>query len=101
LAVDGKAIFEEVKVQISDQWPDYVFQNDYDLLSLKKTKEYIMENGHLPEIPSAAIADSEGIELGQMNIRLLKKIEELTLHLIRQEEEMNKLKERLDQVESN
>jgi len=73
--------------------PDYVFESDYQLLSLKETKAYITENKHLPEIPSATEIGENGIDLGDMNMRLLKKIEELTLYQI-------ELLERLEQLES-
>lgn len=95
LAVDGKAIMEQVKVQLSGdwEWPDYVLQEGYDLLSLKDTKEYIRKNGTLPEIPSAKEIQENGIDLGDMNLRLLKKIEELTLYQI-------DLLERIESLES-
>lgn len=82
LAVDGKAVMEEIKVEISSAWPDYVFESDYDLRSLQETKAYIEKYKHLPEIPSAAEINENGIEVGDMHSRLLKKIEELTLYQI-------------------
>jgi len=91
LAVNGKIRAREVKVD-ADVWPDYVFAKGYELPSLKKTEEHIMKKGHLPGIPSAAEAQANGVELGDMNKRLLKKIEELTLHLIRQQKEITELK---------
>ena len=99
LAVDGKAIMEEVKVQVSEQWPDYVFDDNYELISLAEVKKFIKEYGHLPEMPSAENIESNGLELGQMDSKMLKKIEELTLHLIKQEEEMQLLKKRLEELE--
>lgn len=82
LAVNGQIRATEVKVLADISVPDYVFAPDYDLRSLKDTKKYIEENSHLPEIPSAAEIGENGIDLGDMNMRLLKKIEELTLHQI-------------------
>ena len=103
LAVDGKALMEEVKVQLSENWPDYVFAKDYDLKSLNEVAAYIKENGHLPNIPSAETVSREGISLGQMNARLLEKIEELTLHTISQEKKMtqqsNQLKDQQKQID--
>ncbi len=93
LAVDGKGIFEEVKVQLSEQWPDYVFQSSYKLRTLKETKIFINENKHLPEIPSAKEVEANGVELGDMNIRLLKKIEELTLYMIEFDRRMELIEE--------
>ncbi|WP_316833732.1 hypothetical protein [Pedobacter nutrimenti] len=85
LAVAGNMIAESVKVQLQSAWPDYVFKGDYKLTSLQETKKYIKEKGHLPGIPSAVEVKSEGIDLGEMNKKLLQKIEELTLYLIQME----------------
>ena len=99
LAVDGKAIMEEVKVKTSGSWPDYVFSEGYFLESLRKTESYIKENQHLPGIPSAQEVKEEGISLGEMNAKLLEKIEELTLHLIQKDHQINDLTNRLNNVE--
>jgi hypothetical protein len=71
--------------------PDYVFQKSYDLKSLKEINEYIKNNGHLPEVPSAKELETSGVDMIQLNFVLLKKIEELTLHLIRQDEKIEAL----------
>ncbi|PTS92783.1 hypothetical protein DBR11_26365 [Pedobacter sp. HMWF019] len=84
-AVAGNMIAESVKVQLQSAWPDYVFKDDYKLTSLQETEKHIKEKGHLPGIPSAAEVKSEGIDLGEMNKKLLQKIEELTLYLIQME----------------
>jgi hypothetical protein len=97
-AVDGKAMMEEVKVQLSENWPDYVFGSDYELRTLKEIKDYITHNKHLPEIPSAAEIGENGIDLGDMNIRLLKKIEELTLYQIELLEQLEKQHAELQEV---
>jgi len=72
--------------------PDYVFKAGYDLQSLKEIEEYITKTGHLPGIPSAGELEKNGVDLIQLNFLLLKKIEEMTLHMIRQEKEIEKLK---------
>jgi len=82
LSVNGKIMAEEVRVQLDSAWPDYVFSNDYNLMSLKETASYIKQNKHLPGIPNAKTVEEEGIQLGEMNKMLLEKIEELTLHVI-------------------
>lgn len=82
LAVDGKVIAEEMRVQISNNWPDYVFADRYELASLEQLQLYIHENRHLPGVPSAEKVKAEGIEVGEMNRILLEKIEELTLHVL-------------------
>jgi hypothetical protein len=82
LNVDGKIISEELKIQLSTSWPDYVFKNDYKLLSLPELEQSINQHQHLPNIPSAAEVEKDGILVGDMNKRLLEKVEELTLYLI-------------------
>jgi hypothetical protein len=69
-------------VKLVANWPDYVFKKDYALPSLADVKTYIDQNQHLPEIPSAQQIEKDGINLGEMNKLLLKKVEELTLYLI-------------------
>ena len=94
LDVVGTIRSTEVKVEATP-WPDYVFEEDYDLRTLQETKEYISTNKHLPEIPSAKEMEANGVNIGDMNMRLLKKIEELTLHLIEQNERMEKMEKEL------
>ncbi|MAU15625.1 MAG: hypothetical protein CMH48_09925 [Muricauda sp.] len=92
MAIDGKLIAEEVRVEVSGTWPDYVFEKAYPLLSLKEIQKHIEEKGHLPKMPSAKEVKANGIELGEMNRLLLEKIEELTLYIIQLESEINQLK---------
>ena len=92
MAVDGKLITEEVKVQLSGSWPDYVFKEGYNLPSLKEVEKHILEKGHLPNIPSAEEVEANGIELGEMNRLMIEKIEELTLHVIRLQKEISEIK---------
>ena len=73
--------------------PDYVFASDYNLRSLEEVANYIKKESHLPEIPSAKEMEENGIEVGVMNMLLLKKVEELTLYTLEQENEIEKLKE--------
>jgi hypothetical protein len=72
-------------------FPDYVFSSDYELMGLNELEQYIEMNGHLPEVPTAREAETEGVELGEMNKLLLKKIEELTLYIIDQEKRIEQL----------
>ncbi|NOT52170.1 MAG: hypothetical protein HOP10_12930 [Chitinophagaceae bacterium] len=92
LAVDGKIISEEVKVQLSGNWPDYVFDNKYKLRSFDELRRFISANKHLPNIPAAAEVEKNGIELGDMQKRMMEKIEELTLYVLKLEEEIQQLK---------
>ena len=95
LAVNGSVIATSVTVKLNSAWPDYVFQRDYQLPSLQEVKAYIDQNQHLPEIPSEQQIAKEGLNLGEMNKLLMKKVEELTLYLI---EKDNELKEQKVQV---
>ncbi|SDN34840.1 hypothetical protein SAMN05421820_107147 [Pedobacter steynii] len=94
LAVAGNMIAESIKVQLSTAWPDYVFAKSYTLPALSETEKFINENGHLPGVPTASEVKANGIDVGEMNAKLLQKIEELTLHLIRQQKEIDQLKKR-------
>jgi len=90
LTVNGTIHSKEVKVDLAVAAPDYVFEKDYKLPSLSEIKIYINHNKHLPEVPSAKDMEANGIQLGEMNMLLLKKIEELTLHVIQQNERIEK-----------
>ncbi len=87
LSVNGNIRSKEVKVEASN-WPDYVFDQDYQLPTLAEIEQQIKLNGHLPDMPSAKEVELNGIALGEMNKLLLKKVEELTLHLISQHKTM-------------
>jgi hypothetical protein len=91
LSVDGNIATEEVRVQNSVAWPDYVFEQDYNLRSFETLKAFLKTNKHLPEVPSAKEINSNGIQLGEMQAVLLKKIEELTLYIIELEERTQQL----------
>jgi len=86
LSVNGAIRAKEIKVETG--WADYVFDDDYKLPSLSQVQEFIKKNHHLPEVPSAADVKTDGINLGEMNALLLKKLEELTLYLIEQKKEI-------------
>ncbi len=95
LTVKGTIHTQEVKVDLNGSVaPDYVFEKDYPLTSLEELKSYIDQNKHLPEIPSAAAMEENGINLKEMNLMLLKKVEELTLHMI----ELNKKNQSQDKL---
>ncbi|WP_108424740.1 fibronectin type III domain-containing protein [Flagellimonas amoyensis] len=98
LAVAGNVIAEGVKVELQGNWPDFVFENGFDLMDLWKVRAFIAEHGHLPNIPSAEEVQKEGIDLGQMNAKLLQKIEELTLYILSQQNEIEILKKENSQI---
>ncbi|MEN7550453.1 hypothetical protein AAG747_21215 [Rapidithrix thailandica] len=86
---------ERVKVDVASEndWADKVFNKEYPLISLDSLEQYIEQNRHLPEIPKAEEVVQEGLDLGQMDAKLLQKVEELTLYLIEQSKEVQKLRE--------
>ncbi len=95
LTVKGNIHTQEVKVDLNGAVaPDYVFLEDYDLKTINEVEAYIKDQGHLPNIPSAAEMEQNGIELKQMNLNLLEKIEELTLYTIAQEKRIKELESR-------
>jgi len=95
LYIEGSAIAEEIFVQLKSAWCDYVFADDYYLRPLAEVEDYIKENGHLPNIPSAAEIEETGIPLGEMERLLTEKVEELTLYVIELRKEIDTLKEEI------
>ncbi|MBY0435314.1 MAG: hypothetical protein K2U26_14500 [Cyclobacteriaceae bacterium] len=91
LTVNGTIYGKEVRVDLSVPGPDYVFEKNYKLASLDEIKTYIDEHKHLPEVPSAKEMEKNGVQLGEMNMLLLKKVEELTLYVIELEERLKKV----------
>ncbi len=85
----------------SRNWADFVFDNEYKLMSLIELKKYIEENKHLPNILPAKEIAKHGINLAENLVVQLQKIEELTLYIIKQDEEIKKLIERLQQIEAS
>jgi hypothetical protein len=98
LAVEGKIGAREVHVTLANPWPDYVFKTDYKLMSLEEVREFIKTNHHLPDMPPAAEVEKNGIDLGDLNAKLLRKVEELTLYMIELKEENEKIKEELQKL---
>ncbi len=93
LTVAGNIKAQEIKIQHPDQWYDFVFDDTYKLPQLSELESFVKQNKHLPDVPSEAEVMEQGINLGEMNGILLKKIEELTLYVIEQQKEIDKLKE--------
>jgi len=92
LAINGSAIAAAIFVKLYSAWPDYVFKPTYQLRPLTEVKAYIDQHQHLPEVPSADEVAKEGLNLGEMNKLLMKKVEELTLYLIENQKQINELK---------
>ena len=84
LSVNGNIRAHRLTVTLNN-WPDFVFRPDYRLPALGEIESFIQRNGHLPDMPPAEKVEKEGLDVGEMNKKLLQKIEELTLHLIEME----------------
>lgn len=97
LSVNGHIRAQAVKVEMNN-WPDYVFEDHYSLRPLRELKNYLETHEHLPGVPSASEIEKEGVNLGEMNAKLLEKIEELTLYLISQEEALAKLRKEVQSL---
>ena len=94
LAVNGTIGAKEVKIEInSSAWSDFVFNDSYKLRPIKEIENYINEKNHLPDIPTAKELEDNGLNLGEMDAKLLQKIEELTLYMIQMNKEIESLKE--------
>jgi len=94
LAVNGEILAKSVRVNTgSTYWPDYVFGNDYNLMSLRELEQYVNAHKHLPGIPSAQEVEERGnVDLGAMNALLLEKVEELTRYVIDLQNQIDELK---------
>ncbi|UGU18146.1 protein bicaudal D homolog [Sinomicrobium kalidii] len=91
LAVNGVVHSKEVRVDLNG-WSDFVFKEDYNLPTLKEVEQHIREKGHLKDIPSAEEVKENGVRLGEMDARLLQKIEELTLYTIQLQKQVETLR---------
>ncbi|MDY0989671.1 tail fiber protein [Flavobacterium sp. CFBP9031] len=98
LDVKGTIHSQEVKVDMTG-WSDFVFKKEYNLPTLEEVEKHIAEKGHLENIPSEEEVLKNGINLGEMNAKLLQKIEELTLYIIEQEKSKNKQSLRVEALE--
>ncbi len=99
LEVNGTIRAKEIIVE-STGWSDFVFKDDYQLRSLDEVASFIDDNGHLPDIPSAKEVEANGVTLGEMNAKLLQKIEEITLYSISQEERLKAQEARIQKLEN-
>ncbi|RNC79848.1 MAG: hypothetical protein ED557_11970 [Balneola sp.] len=100
LEVNGTIRSKEVRVEATG-WPDYVFHPEYELRSLEEIEAHIKAKGHLPEVPSAKEVEEEGQHLGEMQQLLLKKIEELTLHVIELKKENEAQQKEIEKLKGN
>lgn len=92
LSVNGRIYSEGMTIRLSDSWPDYVFDSNYQLMTLKDLENYLNNERHLPGLPTTEEVMQTGIAIEQLNIALLKKVEELTLYVIELKKEVDNLK---------
>lgn len=89
--LDGNLKVMNLKVTLSD-WPDYVFGENHELMPINDVEQYVKQNGHLPNVPSAEEVERDGMDVGEMNRLLLEKVEELTLYIIDLQKQLDELK---------
>jgi hypothetical protein len=98
LAIAGYTLTDELVIENPSAWPDYVFETGYNLAPLAEVEQFIKTNKHLPDVPSAEDVKQNGLKVGDMNAILLKKVEELTLHMIRLEKDNKRLQEEVTEL---
>lgn len=98
LAINGH--IRAKAAHIYPAWADYVFEEDYPLMNLEDLESYIDENGHLPGMPTAAEVAEQGIDIGEIQVKTLEKIEELTLYLLEMKQENDALKEEIEKLKA-
>jgi hypothetical protein len=98
LSVEGTIRARKVRVD-PGTWADYVFESNYKLRPLKEVEKYIQQEKHLPDVPSAAAIKKEGLDVGDNQVVLLKKIEELTLYVIQQQKQLEAQQQKLEMLE--
>lgn len=100
LYVDQGILTEKVKIALATtaQWSDHVFHQNYKLMPLEEVEQFIQQNKHLPNVPSAEEMVKQGNDLGKTDAKLLEKIEELTLYLIEMKKENETLKKEMNQM---
>jgi hypothetical protein len=89
LAINGSEIATSVTVQLNSSWPDYVFKSTYKLMPLNELKKFVYSYNHLPDFPSENDIKTNGLNLGESDKLLTKKVEELTLYLIEKDSQLN------------
>ena len=99
LSVNGSIIAEKVMIKYHTEWPDYVFESDYKLMSMHDLRTFVTQNKHLPEVPSATEIEN-GLDVGQLQGILLKKIEELTLYTLQLQEQVERQQAEIEELKS-
>ena len=97
LSVNGGIIAEKVMIKYHNEWPDYVFESGYNLMPMHDLRTFVTQNKHLPEVPSAAEIEN-GLDVGQLQGILLKKIEELTLYTLQLQEQVERQQAEIEEL---
>lgn len=92
LYVNGSIICTKIKISYFENWPDYVFNNDYLLMDLDTLQKYIYDNKHLPNVPSNSKIVKDGLDLGEIQKIMMEKIEEMYLYILDLKHEIDILK---------
>jgi hypothetical protein len=102
LTVDGMILAKDIRVAISQatHWADYVFDKNYKLMPLKEVETFVKANKHLPELPTEAEVINDGMDVTQINVLLLKKVEELTLYMIELQKESEEQKLEIEKLKN-
>ncbi len=103
LEISSKSVKVNIPLQIksTEPWADYVFEVGYQPMPLKEIEAFAKEHKHLPEVPSTADVEKDGIDIAKMNAILLKKVEELTLHAVEQEKKMDALQAEVREMKAS
>jgi len=101
LFVEKGILAEKVRVAVksSGDWADYVFEENYEMMPINQLEDYVAENKHLPNVPSAEEVVKEGIDLAKMDAKLLEKIEEAYLYIIDLKDEIEHLNEKIEALD--
>jgi len=99
LEVKGTIHANEVIVDMNVPFADYVFNSNYKLMPLDQVEQYVNTNNHLPEMPSAAEVSKNGVKMGELQNKLLQKVEELTLYMIDQQKTINEQSAKIEELE--
>ncbi|MBL7928981.1 MAG: hypothetical protein JNL47_05840 [Bacteroidia bacterium] len=98
VSINGKVICTELRVELQSNWPDYVFTNEHELQSIEALDAFVKENKHLPGIPSAGCIRENGLHVGEMQTKLLEKIEEQALYIIQLNDKIKNLESRIESL---
>ncbi len=97
----GKIWAREIRVRNVNPYADFVFEDDYSLMTLAELENYIKQYKHLPDVPTTADVEVDGLNIGKMNVLLLQKVEELTLYVINLNNKINELEEKLERSQES